>query len=93
MRVRVCARGRPPLVSIARVAFFRSWTQGGQPTLFWFSGFFFAQGFLTGVRQNHARLHSVPIDTVQFDFEVSHLRVLYIHELNGFVGLTFKGFV
>ncbi|ORZ39411.1 dynein heavy chain and region D6 of dynein motor-domain-containing protein [Catenaria anguillulae PL171] len=40
---------------IARVQVLHTWIERGQPRTFWLPGFFFPQGFLTGVFQNHAR--------------------------------------
>ncbi|CAH1791320.1 unnamed protein product [Owenia fusiformis] len=41
-----------------------------QPRSFWLPGFFFPQGFLTGVLQNHARKMGVSVDSLSFNFEV-----------------------
>ncbi|KPI87221.1 putative dynein heavy chain [Leptomonas seymouri] len=62
---------RKPLASwfndtLRRIDFFREWNDHGTPTSFWISGFFFPQGFLTGVLQTHSRLHRIPIDEVKF---------------------------
>lgn len=66
---------RKPLTSyitdlIERVKFFDSWVTNGPPLIYWLSGFFFTQSFLTGVKQNFARSHHVPIDMIDFEFRV-----------------------
>lgn len=55
----------------ARIAFMRSWLVNGPPKCFWLPGFFFPQGFMTGVLQMHARKYAIPIDSLSFGFEVS----------------------
>lgn len=55
----------------ARIAFMRGWLEGGLPSCFWLPGFFFPQGFMTGVLQSHARKYSIPIDTLTFGFAVT----------------------
>nr|XP_029134611.1 dynein heavy chain 6, axonemal [Labrus bergylta] len=53
-----------------RTVFIQTWITRGNPKSFWISGFFFPQGFLTGVLQNHARHYNFPIDELNFRFNM-----------------------
>ena len=53
-----------------RIKFIKTWKEGGIPSAFWISGFFFPQAFLTGTLQNFARKKKISIDTIDFAFQV-----------------------
>ncbi|XP_011297154.1 dynein heavy chain 1, axonemal-like [Fopius arisanus] len=55
---------------IERIQFMKNWSERGMPASFWISGFFFPQALFTGVLQNFARKHSLPVDTIDFSYQV-----------------------
>uniref|UniRef100_A0A673IRK3 Dynein heavy chain C-terminal domain-containing protein n=1 Tax=Sinocyclocheilus rhinocerous TaxID=307959 RepID=A0A673IRK3_9TELE len=55
---------------VQRISFLQNWISDGIPAVFWISGCFFPQAFLTGTLQNFARSSSVSIDINAFDFKV-----------------------
>ena len=55
---------------MARIEFFQQWITHNAPDVFWLPGFFFTQSFITGTRQNHARRSSIPIDEIDYDFQI-----------------------
>jgi dynein heavy chain len=55
---------------IQRIRFFETWLKEGKPKEYWLSGFYFAQGFLTGVLQNYSRKYVIAIDILEYEVEV-----------------------
>jgi dynein heavy chain len=55
---------------IARVEFMQSWLVNGRPKVFALPYVYFPQGFMTGALQNHARKYQLPIDELQFTYEI-----------------------
>ena len=52
----------------ARIDFLRGWITKGTPWVYWISGLFFPQAFLTGTLQNYARQNTIAVDKLSYDF-------------------------
>lgn len=59
---------------IKRLKFFKTWYDEGTPKLYWLSGFYFTQSFLSGALQNFARKNNIPIDELGLSFEVMTMK-------------------
>ncbi|KAI8896128.1 dynein heavy chain and region D6 of dynein motor-domain-containing protein [Globomyces pollinis-pini] len=55
---------------VQRTEFIQKWISLGIPNIYWISGFFFPQAFLTGTLQNYARKYVVSIDLLSFEFKI-----------------------
>ena len=55
---------------VDRVNFLQKWIDGGTPNIFWISGFFFPQAFITGTLQNFARKHVIAVDKIGFEYRI-----------------------
>ncbi|KAL1138662.1 hypothetical protein AAG570_008724 [Ranatra chinensis] len=53
-----------------RIDFINGWINGGIPSSFWISGFYFPQAFLTACQQNFARKYIVSIDSLSYKFTI-----------------------
>jgi dynein heavy chain len=47
-----------------RLVFVETWLTTGPPVSFWISGFFFPQGFMTGIAQTHSRKTKIAVDSL-----------------------------
>lgn len=56
---------------LARLQFLQRWIDGGEPAVYWLSGLYFTQSFITGVLQNYSRKNGLQIDLVDIGFEVT----------------------
>ncbi|OQS02753.1 dynein heavy chain, partial [Thraustotheca clavata] len=53
-----------------RLEVLNQWLLGGPPVSYWLPGFFFPQGFMTGVKQVYSREHKIAIDALIVTCEV-----------------------
>lgn len=53
-----------------RFNFLQKWIDNGTPNVFWISGFFFPQAFITGTLQNFARKHVIAVDKIAFEYKI-----------------------
>jgi dynein heavy chain len=53
-----------------RIEFIQQWLVNGHPIVYWMSGLFYPQGFITGVYQNHARETKIPVSDITMKFTV-----------------------
>ena len=53
-----------------RILTLQTWVNERKPPdVFWLSGFFFTQSFLTAILQNYARKFQIEIDALSFEFK------------------------
>lgn len=62
--------------TVSSLAFLEAWRLRGPPGVFWLGCLFSPPAFLTGLRQYFARVASLPIDTVTFQYQVRLAKLL-----------------
>ncbi|KAJ3222973.1 Dynein heavy chain 7, axonemal [Clydaea vesicula] len=60
---------------ILRLKFFQTWYEDGCPNIYWMSGFFFTQSFISATLQNYSRKKKIPIDELGLEFDVIRVYV------------------
>lgn len=56
---------------LLRLQFQQDWIDNGEPNVYWLSGLYFTQSFITGVLQNFSRKNKLQIDLITIKFDVS----------------------
>jgi dynein heavy chain len=55
---------------VQRLEFMTGWGEAELPVCFWISGIYFTHAFLTAGLQNFARKHTLPIDSLEYEFKI-----------------------
>jgi dynein heavy chain len=75
---------------LQRLQFFQKWVDQGEPLVYWISGFYFTQSFLTGVMQNHSRKNNQQIDQLAMMFDLTDFEVEDKIQERGKLGVFIK---
>ncbi|KAL7754356.1 hypothetical protein RI367_000337 [Sorochytrium milnesiophthora] len=67
---------------IQRLRFLQAWYENGMPKVYWLSGFFFTQSFITATLQNYARQQTIPIDELGLTFNIMNKPADQLPELD-----------